>query len=169
LHVEPVAFTSSAAASAIFSNRNVLQTVPQTLGSEGRWLRPKVLSTCHDGAGLQNVFRCLVAEATFTDSCWVESHVSSGAGGVCSVLCWYIETLLFLSSWWMLSLSGPVSGWYPSVASLHWIHCFALRSVLASLKVMCTWWKPRFISLCSVIDRHTYPRGLLLLRSSLII
>jgi hypothetical protein len=27
------------------------------LDLEGRWLRPKVLPTCDDGAGLQNVFR----------------------------------------------------------------------------------------------------------------
>jgi hypothetical protein len=59
----------------------VIRCAPK-LGFEGCWLGPKVLSACHDGAGLQNVFTHLVAESTFTDSCLVDSQVSSGAGGV---------------------------------------------------------------------------------------
>jgi hypothetical protein len=42
----------------------VVRCAPK-LGLEGRWLHPKVLSTCHDGASLQNVSRRLVAEPTF--------------------------------------------------------------------------------------------------------
>jgi hypothetical protein len=67
---------------SIFSNRDVLQNWPF---SACRLLCPKAwswrpltpakgtVSTCHEGAALQNVFRCLVTEPTFTDSCLVES------------------------------------------------------------------------------------------------
>jgi hypothetical protein len=56
---------------SIVSNRDVLYPICRplqvvrcapTLGLECRWLRPKVVSTCHDGTGLHNVLRRLVAE-----------------------------------------------------------------------------------------------------------
>jgi hypothetical protein len=96
----------------VVSHRSSASCAPK-LGLEGRRLLPKVLSTCHDVAGLQNVLKRFDRSAHI--SCWVEAQfsqvlVESAVSCTESVY----SDLPFLSSWCMLSLFG----WYQSVLSI---------------------------------------------------